>query len=76
MSYCDSPLGLCETEHTIVLTDQTQEQCAFEHVCPPGRKCPLHGCFARVSGITEGELADGLPALYRHRSSELWRSNF
>ena len=56
MSYLDSPIGFCEVGRTIVLTDQTQKQCAFEHDCPPGRNCPLHNCFARISGITEAEL--------------------
>jgi hypothetical protein len=45
----------------MVLTDQTQRQCALEHGCPPGRNCPLDGCFAEISGVTEeatlGELA-------------------
>jgi|APMI01.1.fsa_nt_gi hypothetical protein len=28
MSYLDSPIGICAVEHAIVLTDQTQKQCA------------------------------------------------
>lgn len=59
MSYIDSPIGLCEAEHTVVLTDQTQKECALEHGCPPGRNCPLDGCFARVSGITEAQTLEG-----------------
>ncbi|MEO8411923.1 MAG: hypothetical protein ABI478_15245 [Propionivibrio sp.] len=58
MSYIDSPLGICAAEHTVVLTDQTQRQCALEHGCPPGRSCPLDGCFARVSGITEAPIPE------------------
>ena len=30
----------------MVLTDQTQPQCAAEHECPPGTVCPLGDCFA------------------------------
>jgi len=60
MSYLDSPIGLCDAEHTVVLTDQTQQQCALEHGCPPGRNCPLDGCFAKISGITETELPETL----------------
>ena len=56
MSYIDSPMGICEAEHTIVLTDQTQRECALEHGCPPGRHCPLDGCFARVSGLSEEQV--------------------
>lgn len=56
MSYIDSPMGICEAEHTIVLTDQTQRECALEHGCPPGRNCPLDGCFARVSGLSEEQV--------------------
>ena len=46
MSNVDSPIGRCEEAHAMVLTDQTQEQCAFEHECPRDRVCPLAGCFA------------------------------
>lgn len=53
MSFIDSPISRCEAVHEMVLTDQTQGQCAHEHECPPGRQCPLEGCFAEVSGITE-----------------------
>ena len=56
MSYIDSPMGICEAEHTIVLTDQTQHECALEHGCPPGCNCPLDGCFARVSGLSEEQV--------------------
>lgn len=57
MSYFDGPIGRCEAVHEMVLTDQTQRQCALEHGCPPGRQCPLDGCFARQSGLAETELA-------------------
>ena len=66
MSYIDSPIGICKAEHTIMLTDQTQRECALEHGCPAGRDCPLDGCFARVSGLSE-EHARGL-------STKTWAS--
>ncbi|MDD2988284.1 MAG: hypothetical protein PHI64_04915 [Zoogloea sp.] len=53
MSFIDTPISRCEAVREMVLTDQTQGQCAHEHECPPGRQCPLDGCFAEVSGITE-----------------------
>jgi len=53
MSFLDSPISPCEAVKEMVLTDQTQQQCALEHGCPPGRNCPLDGCFAVMSGITE-----------------------
>lgn len=53
MCFFDSPIGRCEAVHEMVLTDQTQRQCALEHGCPPGRVCPLDGCFARRSGLSE-----------------------
>lgn len=53
MSFIDSPISRCEAVREMVLTDQTQGQCALEHGCPPGRNCPLDGCFAEISGVTE-----------------------
>lgn len=69
MSFIDSPISRCEAVREMVLTDQTQRQCALEHGCPPGRKCPLDGCFAEISGVTEavtlGELAAAETACHR-----------
>lgn len=53
MSFIDSPISRCEAVREMVLTDQTQRECACEHGCPPGRVCPLDGCFAEISGVTE-----------------------
>ena len=66
MSFLDSPIGRCEAERTMVLTDQTQRQCAQEHGCPPGRECPLDGCFAKRSGLYETAPAV-LPGKVRRR---------
>lgn len=52
MSFIDSPIGRCEAVKEMVLLDETQLECAREHDCPPGRNCPLEGCFAPVSGLT------------------------
>lgn len=49
----DSPISRCEAVHEMVLTDQTQAECAREHDCPPDRVCPLCGYFTETSGITE-----------------------
>ncbi|WP_374241384.1 hypothetical protein [Zoogloea sp.] len=53
MCFIDSPISRCEAVREMVLTDQTQAECAREHECPPGRHCPLDGCFADMSGVTE-----------------------
>lgn len=45
MTFIDSPIARCEAMRTMVLTDQTQAQCAREHDCPPGTVCPLCGWF-------------------------------
>jgi hypothetical protein len=47
----DSPISRCEVVREMVLTDQTQAECATEHGCPPDRICPLRGCFYEVSGV-------------------------
>lgn len=44
----DAPISRCEAMKTIVVTDQTQAQCAREHVCPPDTVCPLCECFSGV----------------------------
>lgn len=46
MSIMDVPISRCEAMRTMVVTDQTQAQCAREHECPPGMACPLCGCFS------------------------------
>lgn len=61
MCFLDSPVGRCEAVHEMVLLDETQKECAREHGCPPGRQCPLEGCFYARSGIEHPE------SLPRHR---------
>lgn len=53
MSFIDAPIGRCEQVREIVLLDETQAECAHEHDCPPGQDCPLEGCFALVSGLSD-----------------------
>lgn len=55
MSGFDVRFAPCEAVHEMVITDQTQRECSCEHECPPGRKCPLDGCFYEVSGVSEEE---------------------
>lgn len=57
MSFFDSPLGRCEAVREMVLLDETQAECAREHDCPPGRECPLDGCFTPVSGLSPEDAA-------------------
>ena len=55
MSVFDAPIARCDAVHELVLTDETQAECAREHDCPPGRICPLASYFTDTSGQTEGE---------------------
>lgn len=64
MTFIDSPIARCEAVREMVLLDETQRECAREHACPPGRKCPLQGCFTPVSGLS-AEDADRLAAQCR-----------
>ena len=62
MSYFDSPLARCEAVRELVLTDETQAECAREHNCPPGFKCPLCGYFTEQSGLSETSTSDTVKA--------------
>lgn len=53
MSFFDSPIARCEAVREMVLTDETQAECACEHDCPPDRQCPLAGYFTETTGISE-----------------------
>lgn len=53
MSIFDSPIARCDAVREMVLTDETQAECAREHDCPANRICPLCGYFAETSGIVE-----------------------
>lgn len=46
MSVFDSPIARCDAVREMVLTDETQSECAREHSCPPGCVCPLSAYFA------------------------------
>jgi hypothetical protein len=64
MSFFDSPIARCEAVRQMVLTDETQAQCAREHDCPPGFKCPLCGYFTETSGISEEASDAALAAVH------------
>jgi hypothetical protein len=53
MSTFDSPIARCEAIREMVLTDETQAECAREHECPPGQVCPLCGYFVEESSTYE-----------------------
>lgn len=55
MTFFDSPIARCEAIHEIVLTDETQAECAREHDCPPGRTCPLCGYFTEAGGMADND---------------------
>lgn len=80
MSFIDSPISRCEAVREMVLTDQTQGQCALEHGCPPGRNCPLDGCFAEISGVTETAVvaevlaAEAAHHVHREESPTSWQT--
>ena len=61
MSIFDAPIARCEAIHEMVLTDETQFECAREHECPADRDCPLKGYFTETSGISETHLELRLP---------------
>lgn len=63
MSVFDAPIARCNAVHEMVLTDETQAQCAAEHECPPGRDCPLQGYFSETSGVSEEATRDLLAAV-------------
>jgi hypothetical protein len=73
MSYFDSPIGRCEAVREMVLLDETQHECAREHGCAPGFACPLKGCFARHSGVSDPESLprNALPRLSPHEAAAL-----
>lgn len=49
MSIFDSPVARCEAVRVMVLTDDTQAECAREHECPPEMACPLKGYFVEAN---------------------------
>ena len=53
MSVFDSPIARCDAVREMVLTDETQAECAREHACPAGRVCPLCGYFADQETVPE-----------------------
>ncbi len=53
MSCFDSPLARCEFTREMVLTDETQAECARDHQCPAEMQCPLRGYFTEVSGVSD-----------------------
>ncbi|MBK7465043.1 MAG: hypothetical protein IPJ50_21655 [Betaproteobacteria bacterium] len=53
MSVFDSPIARCDAVREMVLTDETQAECAREHACPAGRICPLCGYFADRPELAE-----------------------
>ena len=53
MSIFDSPIARCEAVREMVLTDETQAQCAREHECPADRICPLCGYFVEPADLAE-----------------------
>lgn len=69
MSIFDAPLARCEDFHQIVLTDETQAECAREHDCPPGHKCPLDSYFTESSGISEDASVETLNASHQANQS-------
>ena len=71
MSIFDAPIARCEAVHEMVLTDETQCECAREHDCPPDRICPLQGYFTETSGIAEAETDVELQCAAWARSQEL-----
>jgi hypothetical protein len=57
MSYFDTPVGRCETMQVMVMTDQTEDECARDNGCPAGRHCSLAACLAPVAACEPGAAA-------------------
>lgn len=55
MSIFDSPIARCDAVREMVLTDETQAECAREHECPADRVCPLCGYFVESRATAERE---------------------
>lgn len=53
MSFFDSPVGRCEVVREMVLLDETQHECAREHGCGAGTRCPLKAYFTTRSGVSD-----------------------
>lgn len=49
----DAPISRCEAMREMVITDQTQAQCAHEHACSDRMSCPLASVFTGVDFSTE-----------------------
>jgi hypothetical protein len=60
----DSPVARCEIIREMVLTDETQAECACEHDCPPGRICPLARYFAEPKRVAGSDANDARPVLH------------
>ena len=54
----DSPVSRCEAVSEMVLTDETQAECACEHGCPPDMDCPLKAYF---NGLVGSEFSPQTP---------------
>lgn len=74
MTFIDSPIGRCEAVKEMVLLDETQAECAREHNCPPGRVCPLEGCFTPLSGIAEEHVEEMTEAM-EHAAVKMRRTH-
>jgi len=53
MSAFDSPVSRCYAVRELVLTDETQAECAHEHECPADRACPLDGYFVDEEALRQ-----------------------
>ncbi len=62
MSIFDSPIARCEAVREMVLTDETQAECAREHDCPADRICPLCGYFVEPWERAATPVAESVPA--------------
>lgn len=61
----DAPISRCETMREMVITDQTQAQCACEHDCPKGTVCPLEDVFTGVDFLPNATLREAAPPRLR-----------
>lgn len=65
----DAPISRCEAMRCMVITDQTQAQCAAEHDCPSGLRCPLVGCFTGVAPVRQARPRRARPDVPERRAA-------
>lgn len=73
MCFFDSPTARCEMIHEMVLTDETQTECAGEHDCPVGSICPLSAYFVEWRPSAKRAMPNPVPPRTRRQAAQYGR---